>query len=751
MRSRKRAEPKTRRSGKPDPSRPRSAELPSAEALLEFLRDNPEAIGTREIARAFGLGSSDQPALRAMLRAVTRSGELVRGGDRRFAAGAALPEMMAVERAGSDADGFPLVRPVAWPGPGEAPLFRLVESAAGDELPESARALARLIRRESGETEAERVRRLDTPESRIVGVFRRTRGGGEVIPADRRDKSEYGVLGHDAVGLPDGELVVAEELPSRRFGGKRARIVERLGPADAPGSISRLTIAAFDIPSEFPAEALAEAAAAQPIDLAGRADLRDLALVTIDGEDARDFDDAVWAAPDPDPGNRGGWHIVVAIADVSHYVRPGSGLDREAARRGNSVYFPDRVVPMLPEALPNELCSLKPGEDRACVAAHLWIDATGRKRRHRFERGLMRSAARLTYDAVQAARDGSGGTVVPLTPERLDALYGAFAVLDRARRARGALELDLTEHRVVLDGERRPIAVVPRHRFDSHRLIEEFMILANVAAAEELESRHQPCMYRVHDAPAPEKLDALRDFLDELGVPGLALAKGQVIRPALFNHVLERAQETAEAPIVNELVLRSQAQAVYSPNKLGHFGLALPRSAHFTSPIRGYADLVVHRALTAPAGRTPMAGEALAATAEHISMTERRAAAAERAALDRYRATLLAAAIGTVYEARITGVAPFGFFISLPESGADGLVPVSTLPSDYYDHDARRHRLVGRRSGQEFALGDAVTVRLAEADPVGGRLMFRLDGGGEGLAWPRMSGDRQRRGLRRRR
>jgi ribonuclease R len=726
--------------------------LPSPEALLEFLRDNPEAVGSRKIGRAFGLGSADQPALRAMLRAISRSGELVRGGDRRFAAGAPLPETMPVQRAGSDADGFPLVRPVSWPGPEEAPSFRLVENAADDELPEGARILARLIRRDSGETEAEPVRRLDTVENRIVGVFRRTREGGEVIPADRRDKSEYQVLGHDAAGLADGELVAAEVLPSRRFGGKRARIVERLGPADAPGSISRLTIAAFDIPNEFPREPLTEAAAAQPPnpigDLPGRADLRDLALVTIDGEDARDFDDAVWAEADDDAENRGGWHIVVAIADVSHYVRPGSALDREAVHRGNSVYFPDRVVPMLPEALSNELCSLKPGEDRACVAAHLWIDAAGRKRRHRFERGLMRSAARLTYEAVQEARDKQTGARLPLASERLEALYGAFAALDRWRRARGALELDLAEHRVVLDAVRRPVAIVPRHRLDSHRLIEEFMILANVAAAEELEGRHQPCMYRVHDAPDPEKLDALRDFFDELGIPGLALAKGQVIRPALFNRILEKARDTAEAPIVNELVLRSQAQAVYSPNNIGHFGLALPRYAHFTSPIRRYADLIVHRALTAPAGRPPIAGEALGAIAEHISMTERRAAAAERAALDRYRASLLGNAIGTVYQARITGVAPFGFFVSLPESGADGLVPISTLPSDYYDHDPRKHRLVGRRSGRQFALGDAVTVRLAEADPIGGRLLFRLEG--ESFAEPRFTGFRRGRGPRRR-
>ena len=288
--------------------------------------------------------------------------------------------------------------------------------------------------------------------------------------------------------------------------------------------------------------------------------------------------------------------------------RPGSALDGEAARRGNSVYFPDRVVPMLPEALSNDLCSLRPGEDRPCVAALLWIDSAGRKRRHRFERAVMRSAARLTYEAVQAAQDGSGGAL-PLAPERLDALYGAFAALDRARRARGALELDLAEHRVVLDDDGRPIAVVPRARLDSHRLIEEFMILANVAAAEELEARHQACMYRVHDAPDPEKLAALRDFLDEIGIPGLALAKGQVIRPELFNRILARAADTPEREVVNELVLRSQAQAVYSPNNIGHFGLALPRYAHFTSPIRRYADLLVHRALVAGGAPAREAGE----------------------------------------------------------------------------------------------------------------------------------------------
>jgi ribonuclease R len=718
--------------------------LPSPEALIQFLRDNPGALGTREIARAFGLGSAQQPALRDMLRRVRRSGELVRAPNRKFVAGPALPEIMPVERFGSDVDGAPLARPLTWQAGGEAPSFRLV-GAAGEELAPGERALARLIRRDSGEFEAEIIRRLDETASRIVGVFRRTRDGGVIVAADRRDKNEYRVLGHDATGLYDDELVVAEGLPSRHFG-KRARILERLGPANAPGAIGAMTIAAFEIPSEFPSAALAEAAAARPTDPAGRTDLRGLELVTIDDSDARDFDDAVWAERDPDPANPGGWHIVVAIADVGAYVAPGSALDREAQRRGNSVYLPDRVVPMLPEALSNDLCSLVPGADRPCLAAQLWIDAAGKKRRHRFERAMMRSAARLTYDAVQAAHEERGSAPFPLAGDRLAALYGAFAALERIRQARGALTLDLAEHRVVLDGDRNPIAVIPRTRLDSHRLIEEFMILANIAAAEELESRHQACLYRVHDQPDPEKLAALRDFLDELGIPGLALAKGQVVRPALFNRVLARAATRPEAAMINELVLRAQAQAVYSPNNIGHFGLALPRYAHFTSPIRRYSDLLVHRAL---AGATQAGGEALAVIAEHISATERRAAAAERAALDRYRASLLGSVIGTVFTGRITGVASFGLFVTLPESGADGLIPISSLPADYYDHEAARHRLVGRRTGRVFALGDAATVTLVEADAIGGRLVFRIEG--EVFSQPRSAVSRPLRGMYRRR
>jgi ribonuclease R len=483
-----------------------------------------------------------------------------------------------------------------------------------------------------------------------------------------------------------------------------------------------LSIAAFDIPTEFPSAALAEAAAAQPADIGGRADLRVLDLVTIDGSDARDFDDAVWAEPDQDTDNTGGWHLVVAIADVAFYVAPGSALDREAALRGNSVYFPDRVVPMLPEALSNGLCSLVPGEDRACNAVHLWIDAEGRKLRHRFERGLMRSAARLTYDEVQAARDGR--EKLALGEERLAALYGAYAALDRSRIARGALALDLVEYRVVLDPARTPVAVEPHKRLDSHKLIEEFMILANVAAAEELEARRRPCVYRVHDAPDPSRLDGLRQALTDLGVPGLSLAKGQVIRPQLFNQILARTAERPEAPLINDLVLRAQAQAIYSPANIGHFGLALRRYAHFTSPIRRYADLVVHRSLL---GEWVPQREELAAIAEQVSATERRGTAAERAALDRYRVQLCAGMIGQVFPARVSGVARFGLFVRLAESGTDGLVPLSGLPIGTYRFDRERQRLSSRHARRSFGLGDSVTVRLVEADPIGGRLVFRLD------------------------
>ena len=597
------------------------------------------------------------------------------------------------------------------------------------------RLALREILHKTGGIEARTTQMLAPARPPIVGVFYRSREGGKVAPADRRNRNEYRVAERDTGGAEDGELVRVEELSTRRLSLPRARIVERLGRSSDPGAVSLLAIASYEIPTEFSIAAIAEAEAAPSASSAGRSDLRDVALVTIDGADARDFDDAVWAEPDPDPENRGGWYIIVAIADVAWYVRPGTALDREARRRGNSVYFADRVVPMLPEALSNDLCSLKPGVDRACLAAHLWIDSAGRKRRHRFERGLMRSVARLTYEETQAAQEGERLPAVPR--EILTALYGAFGALTKARADRGALELDMVEHRVVLE-DGRPVAITPVTRLDSHRLIEEFMIVANVAAAEELEARRRPCMYRVHDAPDPDKVEELRALLDEIDVPGLGFPKGQAPNPALFNRVLHRAAAMPAAALVNELVLRCQAQAAYSPNNIGHFGLALRRYAHFTSPLRRYADLIVHRALATgtnveergPGSEARTSGtdrEDLAAIAEHISAAERRAAAAERAALERYRAIILARSIGDIFTGRISGVVEFGLFVTLAENGANGLVPISTLPGDYYECDKTGHRLIGRRSCRIFRVGDEVSVRLVEADAIGGRVIFGIE------------------------
>jgi ribonuclease R len=400
------------------------------------------------------------------------------------------------------------------------------------------------------------------------------------------------------MGAEPGELVLAEVRQGRpRLGLREVRVTERLGAPGGTRTLSLIAIHEHELPVEFSPEALDEATAAGPAELGKRTDLRALPLVTIDGADARDFDDAVWAEPDPDPGNPGGWHILVAIADVAWYVRPGGALDRAAFERGNSAYFPDRVVPMLPEALSTGWCSLNPDEDRPCLAAEMWIDGSGKARKHRFLRGLMRSAARLTYEQIQAARDGDREAVAEALHEPAIApLYGAYESLLEARRARGTLELDLPERRVVLDEAGAVAAIERRERLDSHRLIEEFMIAANIAAARELETRRRPCMYRVHDQPDPVRIEALRQVLDSLD---LRLARGQVMRAKLLNRVIERAKAHPAAAMVNMLVLRAQAQALYSPDNIGHFGLALTHYAHFTSPIRRYADLLVHRALIA--------------------------------------------------------------------------------------------------------------------------------------------------------
>lgn len=713
--------------------------LPTRQQVVDFIASSPIPVGKREIAKAFKVGSADRVALKGMLKEIERSGPVERSHHRRLAPSGALPEIAVVEVTEIDAEGEPVVRLLGSDPSISAPTIRLAAGRQGTDSPGvGERAIARFRRQEDGSYQAAIVRKIDPQGERVLGVYK-TEGDGtaRIMPTDRRNKNTYRVRANEGLNAVDGDLVLAEPLPVPRLGLPHAQVIERLGTMGDPKAISLIAIHQQGIPVGFPDAALREAEAAQPVSLGTRTDLRDFPLVTIDGADARDFDDAVWAAPDTDPENEGGWHLLVAIADVSWYVRPGSALDRSAKERGNSVYFPDRVVPMLPEALSNELCSLKPAVERACMAIHMWIDAHGQKLKHQAVRGLMRSAARLTYEQVQAAMDGRpDDTTGPLTDPVIKPLYGAYAALDQARRKRGTLELDLPERRVVLGADGTVERIDRRERLDSHKLIEEFMIAANVAAAETLERVHKPCMYRVHDAPDPEKLTALREFLEGLDIHALKLSKGQVVKPMHFNRILSAAEGRPEAAMINELVLRSQAQAMYAPDNLGHFGLSLQRYAHFTSPIRRYADLLVHRAMVAglhlgDGGLEPVDPEGFAELGLDLSRLERRAAMAERMAVDRYLVAYMADQVGQILPGRVNGVTRFGLFVTLAESGADGLIPISTLPADYYHHDEAAHRLVGQRNGRVYRLGDTVDVRIAQADPVAGGLTFQLIDGGD--------------------
>ncbi len=705
--------------------------FPTKDAVLAFIQSSSVPVGKREIARAFKLsGSSHREALKELLRDLEADGNVERGRNKRMAPPQSLPEVAALAITGVGLDGEIQARPLVWAGDGTPPrIFLLPERKGAPPLAVGDTLLAKLARINDRLYEGRIIRRIEGAEGRVLGVYRPAPDGGRITPTDRRNRTAFVVLPPNRGDAEDGDLVMADILPAGRQGLPQARVTERFGSTAEPRAISLIAIHTHGLPTLFPHPALREAELAGVPALAAREDLRSVPLVTIDGADARDFDDAVWAEADTDPANTDGWHLLVAIADVAHYVRPGSALDRAAYERGNSVYFPDRVVPMLPEALSNGLCSLRPGEDRACLAYHLWIDRNGAVIRHRLARGLMRSAARLTYEQVQACRDGRpDDTTGPLADAVIAPLYGAYARLWQARTRRGTLELDLPERRVTVDERGRVNGIATRERLDSHRLIEEFMIAANVAAAQTLDSRSMPGLFRVHDQPAMDKMEGLRGVLSGLG---LTLPKRQDLTPDHFTRILRKVAGTPEAPLVSEIILRAQAQAAYSPGNIGHFGLALRHYAHFTSPIRRYADLIVHRALIRTlnlgvGGLDDGALDRLTEIGDHISATERRAAAAERDAVDRFTASYLADRIGQRFSARIAGVTRFGLFVRLDESGADGLIPASALPDDRYDHDESKHALVGQRSGRVYRLSAPVAVILVEADPLTGSTLFRL-------------------------
>lgn len=707
------------------------APFPSKQQIADFVRDADGRVGKREIARAFKLDVEQKRDLKKILKEMKDEGALSGGRGSKLSDPETLPKVTVLEISGVDLDGELLARPVKWESHAEPPTIYVQPPKDRDSaLGVGERILARLREIDDG-FEATIVRRIAKAASDILGVVISVDGEKRIRPVDKRERYEYVIEKGDDDGAVVGELVRAEGVSRPRLGLKRAKVVERIADASESSAISLICVHQHGIPVAFPPEAVKQAKQAKAAPLGQRDDLRSIPLITIDGADARDFDDAVFAEPDDDPKNEGGFKLIVAIADVAWYVRPGDALDRTAFERGNSVYFPDRVVPMLPEELSNGWCSLRPNEDRPCLVAHLRINAAGELLSKRFKRALMRSAARLTYEQVQsAADDAPDEKTAPLTESVIAPLYAAFDVLFEARKKRGALDLEVTERRVVLDDKGDMIGVEPRQRLQSHQLIEEFMVLANVAAAEFLEEKKRPCMYRVHDEPSMAKIESLAEVLDSVNV---RFDKGQTVTPHRFNTILGKVRGTPHAQMVNDVVLRSQAQAMYDPVNIGHFGLALRRYCHFTSPIRRYSDLLVHRALIS--GMSPSAGSLpedpgdFAKIGEHLSITERRAQAAERDAMDRYSAHYLKDRVGSTFKARISGVTRFGLFITLDDTGADGLIPIKTLDDDYYIHDETKHMLRGRNLGHTYQLGDVIDVELKEVTPITGGLLFVMVNG----------------------
>lgn len=721
--------------------------LPSRRQILDFIAQSVEPAGKREIARAFGLKGQEKIQLKALLRDMAEEG-LIDGKRTAFHRMGGLPRV-TVLRVIDIEDGEAIAVPDTWQ-PDDAtppPRLRLVEKGPSTRSGVSAlrkgdRVLARTEEAGAG-WRAYPMKKLPAMADQMLGVVEIDGAGkGWLAPVDKRVRNSVQIA--DLGGAEAGNLVLAE--PAGRSPRSGVKVTEVLGDPLAPRAFSLIAIHKHGIPHVFAGEVLAEADLAAKLPLNqrsgkfGREDLRHLPIVAIDPSDARDHDDAIWAEPD----GQGGFRAVVAIADVSFFVRPGGVLDREARKRGNSVYFPDRVVPMLPEVLSAGACSLRAGADRAAMACHLGIDAAGRVTDWRFTRAIVRIAEVIAYEDAQARIDSGEAA------ENLRNLWAAWRALEKARQNRDPLELDLPERRVMLDDKGRVTGIRLRERLDAHRVVEDFMIAANVAAARALESKVAPVVYRLHEPPGREKLVALKDYLATFD---RKLALGQVITPGLFNRLIKDIADEAEKALVMEAVLRSQTQAYYGPRNVGHFGLALGSYAHFTSPIRRYADLLVHRALVdafgleqpEPASDRLPAGSGLAdrdradlvRVSEAISGAERRAMEAERETIDRYVAAWLSAHVGEVFDTRVTGVQKFGLFATILGLGGDGLVPVSTLGAERFHYDEKAQVLEGEQSGTRHAIGDRLRLKLAEANPLTGALKFEPEEGAGAPIEPR--------------
>jgi len=739
--------------------RPYASGLPSREQILDFITKADSPAGKREISRAFGLQGNEKIALKALLKDMADEGLIDSAPGRAFHKMGGVPKVTVLRIIDVTDEGVCLAVPEIWHADTPPPQLRVreVRGKKGPALGVGDRILARTEEAGRGWI-AHPMKKLERGEAQMLGILHREGDRLWLKPVDKRERRD--TLVSDAGGADAGDLVLAEKAgrPPRIT----ARVIQRLGDPFAPRSFSLVAIHKFGIPDVFPESVIEEAEVVPRLDLGeGREDLRDLPIVAIDPADARDHDDAIWAAPDDDAANPGGFVAIVAIADVAFYVRPGSALDREAKKRGNSVYFPDRVVPMLPEALSADICSLKEDVDRAAMVCHLTIKADGTLKSWRFTRAVVRIAGNIAYEDAQAAIDGE--LRHPLTERALRPLWACWAALAKARAAREPLELDLPERRVVLDEKGRILSVAARERLDAHKLVEDFMIAANVAAARALEAKKAPVMYRIHEPPSREKLVALKDYLATFDVE---FALGQVVQPSTFARILSKITDETILPQIMEQVLRSQSQAYYGPANAGHFGLALGSYAHFTSPIRRYADLLVHRSLVGAYGLeagkpklngpgksgdipshtalTPDEAERMVPIGELISRAERRAMEAERETIDRYVAAYLSTKIGEMLDTRITGVQSFGFFATVEGFGGDGLVPVSTLGAERFNYDEKSRSLEGEETGDRYVPGQRIRLRLVEANPITGSLRFELEDGANHLPQRRQGGKDRR-------
>jgi len=703
--------------------------LPSKEQILEFIQSSDTPAGKREIAKAFGLKGQEKITLKRILKDMAEEG-LIDGKKTAYHRMGGVPKVTVLRVVEID-DGEAIAIPDNWSpdAPGKPPriTMRELKGRGGKRLPAlrtGDRVLSRTEETDRGWI-AHPMKKLPARTEGLMGVVELDGSGKAwLVPIDKRVRNSTRIA--DVGEAEEGQLVIAERIGRSERAG--VKVVEVIGDPLAPKSFSLIAIAKHGIPHVFAEETLLEAETAAQLELSEqhREDLRHVPIVAIDPADARDHDDAIWAEPD----GQGGFNAIVAIADVSFYVRPGSALDKEARKRGNSVYFPDRVVPMLPEVLSANVCSLKEGVDRAAMVCHLHVDKDGAVNKTRFTRAIVRIHHNIAYEDAQAAIDDGSA------PKHLADLWNCWRSLEKARHARDPLELELPERRVVLDEQGQIAEIAVRERLDAHRVVEDFMIAANVAAAKALEAKAAPVVYRVHEPPAREKLIALRDYLATFG---RKLALGQVITPSLFNRMLKDVSDESEKAQVMEAVLRSQMQAYYGPTNAGHFGLALGSYAHFTSPIRRYSDLLVHRALVDAykleqpktdldlpdfTGLSDRDRSSLQQVSDAISQTERRAMEAERDTIDRYVAAWLSARVGEVFDTRITGVQAFGFFATILGMGGDGLVPVSTLGREHFLYEEASQSLIGEDSGTTYSSGDRLKLKLAEANALTGSLKF---------------------------